>query len=473
MRNERGLTLIATLWIITILTLLAAQFLYSIRLERGIQANLEERIKMDYTARAGVEAFISQLKNDETAYDSLDEEWAQTIEGELPDAMRPEQTLRFQAEVTDELARINLNEADENMISQLLTRAGADETMVQMLAQTVIQTRDEKAFRTVGDLARVEGMTDDLLYGAATAGTQQQEEDVQAEEQEQQPVPLVDSLTVFSLDSNTDAEGNARVNISSADENALSQIQNAEGTQLFTQGEAQAIIAQREQEAFNTIGDLLQAPAVSQQALDNARDRLSTNDDEENRVNINSASQQDLEGVFDDAGVAQDIIRYRDSNGQYGSVDDIRQAPVMTTDEMAGFADKLTTVDGTTVPGLININTAPQEILELLPSMDATKAQAIINRRQVSENQNTGSSGGNSGGQENSTGPFENVGQLLQVEGIDEDTFRELVGRVTYRSQVFKVKSSGIASDDKAIATCVTVLDRSEQTVQFRYWRQD
>ncbi len=463
MRSERGVSLIATLWIITILSILATQFLYSIRLERGIQANLEERIKMQYTARAGVEFFIAQLQNDETPYDALDEEWAQTIEQELPDAMRSEQTLRFRIKVTDELAKININEADEDLISQLLIRAGADQTTVQTLAQAVIQARDEKGFRTVGDLARVEGMTDDLLYGAPNTGAETRTDE------EEQPVPLIQSITVFSLDKNTDAEGNARTNIASADAGALSQIQDAEGNQLFTQGEAQAVVAQREQQEFNTIGDLLETPAVSQQMLDGVRDQLSIDDETDSgdgeKVNINTASQSELEQVFGDAGIAEDIIRHRDAQGDFGSVDDLRQVPVMTTDEMATFADKLTATDESTIPGLINVNTAPQEILELLPNMDANKAQAIINHRQTGDEQKSGT--------QEQGGPFENVGQLLQVQGMDEETFRQLVSRVTYRSQVFQLDASSVALDDKIIGKCLAVVDRSGQTIQIKYWRQD
>ena len=52
---ERGLSLISTLWLLTILSVLATHFLYSIRLEQRAQANFADRTKFHYTAKAGFE----------------------------------------------------------------------------------------------------------------------------------------------------------------------------------------------------------------------------------------------------------------------------------------------------------------------------------------------------------------------------------------------------------------------------------
>ena len=52
---EDGLSLISTLWMLTVLSVLATHFLYSIRLEQRAQANFAERTKFHYAAKAGFE----------------------------------------------------------------------------------------------------------------------------------------------------------------------------------------------------------------------------------------------------------------------------------------------------------------------------------------------------------------------------------------------------------------------------------
>ncbi|MFB3042231.1 MAG: hypothetical protein ACE1ZS_10610, partial [Candidatus Poribacteria bacterium] len=59
--SNRGLSLISTLWILTILSLLATQFLHSIRLEQRAQANFADRTKFYYKAKAGFERTIAML----------------------------------------------------------------------------------------------------------------------------------------------------------------------------------------------------------------------------------------------------------------------------------------------------------------------------------------------------------------------------------------------------------------------------
>ncbi len=466
-KNESGLSLVAVLWIIVILTVIATEFLYSVRLEQRIKDNMLERTKMYYAAKAGLEMFIAQLKEDETPYDALTEEWAEEITGEIEDGMRANNTLEYKITVTDEGSKVHLNQADENMLQGILQLAGvADEEILQTLAQDIISARDDKPFRTVGELLRVEGMTPELLYGtpeqqeAASEQTEEQKTDTDADEQP--ATPLINLITVNSLDKNVDADGQPRVNLNSANQDQLSGIQGPNQEQPISSGEAQAIIDQRDQQQYNNIGELFDAPAVSENMFNNIQDQISVND-EQDRVNINNASAgelQNLQGI--DNGVAEDIIRYRDQQGSFNNVDDIRNAKVVNVDDMRILADKITTSDEQAVPGKINVNRAPAEILQLLPEIDENKAQAIIAYRDVDTESGTNEQGG----------PFENLGQLLDVEGIDSSTFQQIVGLVTYRAYAFMVKSEGIARDNKSIASCTTIIDRTGDVIQKKLWQQ-
>ncbi len=119
----------------------------------------------------------------------------------------------------------------------------------------------------------------------------------------------------------------------------------------------------------------------------------------------------------------------------------------------------------------MNINTAPLEILTMLPGMDETKAQAIVDRRTVAEGQTSVTVSSQQGGQQ--TGPFTSVGQLMDIEGIDENIFRGLIDHVSCRSAVFQIESEGRSLDRKIIQTCTAVIDRSGDRIKTKYWKQE
>jgi competence protein ComEA len=338
-----------------------------------------------------------------------------------------------------------------------------------------VQARGQK-FRTVGDLAKVEGMTPEILYGnsqqqlqqtstttlrSAQGQTQQQSET--SDEEQQSSKPLVDLVTVHSVDKNVDSGGQNRVDINSANQEQLSQIQGENQQQILTSQEAQAIIDRRDQQKYNSIGDLLDTPAVSENMFNQMRDRIST-EDEEGKVNINTADANQLQSLPSmDQGVAEDIIRYRDSQGRFNNIDEIRNAKVVNIDDMKVLSDKVATSNEQVVAGKINVNTAPSEILQLLPGMDETKAQAIVAYRETDTESDQNQQGG----------PFENIGQLLNVEGIDENTFRQIIGLVTYRAHAFTVKSEGVAKDNKVVASCTAIIDRTgNDAIQIKLWKQ-
>ena len=482
-QKKSGLSLVAVLWIVIILTVIATEFLYSVRLEQRIQGNMVERTKMFYAAKAGLETFIAQLRNDETPYDALTEEWAEGITGAIEDGMRANNTLNYKVTVTDEASKINITTADENMLQGALALSGVnDEETAQLLVQAIVQAREQK-FRTVGDLAKVEGMTPEILYGNPQQQLQQTSDQIQQQletddEEQQSGKPLIDLVTVHSVDKNVDAQGQNRVDLNSANQEQLSQIQDENQQPILSSQEAQAIIDQREQQQYEGIGDLFDTPAVSENMFNEISDMITVEDegnneekggggdgggDGESRVNINTAGAEELQNLPSiDQGVAEDIIRYRDSKGEFNNIDEIREAKVVNIDDMRVLSDKITASSEEVVSGKINVNTAPVEILQLLPGMDETKVQAIVAYREAEPE-----------GENQQGGPFENIGQLLNVEGIDENTFRQIIDLVTYRAHAFMVESEGVAEDNKTIASCTAIVDRTgDDAIQIKLWKQ-
>ena len=469
--QQTGLSLISSLWILTVLSVLATQFLYSIRLDQRVQANFADRMKYYYAAKAGFEHTIAILRGDETPYDAAGEEWANPVEGELNDGITVGGTLTYHVEIVDEGSKVNVNTADVNVIRSVLALLGYEEESnptQQSLADAVVQGRP---YRTVRDLARVDGMTTELLYGQQATGLQAQEETTEPDSGTQAAPGLIDLVTVYSIDKNTDSSGQQRANINSADAQRLTQIQGNNNQAVFSDGEAQSLIQQRN---YDNIGALLDARTITEQTFNNLRDRLSVDsqDDNQQLVNINTADAdrlQTLDGI--DQGMAQRIIAHRDSNGNFQNVDQIRDVTLISEDEFRAIVDKITTIDEETVSGLVNINTAPQEILALLPGMDETKAQAIVQRRETPPEDSQQAQALKEQGVEGN--PFTDIAQLLDVQGIDMNTFRQLAGLVTYRSHGFLIEASGIDPLGKTIANCVAVIDRTGQQLIVKYWKQE
>jgi DNA uptake protein ComE-like DNA-binding protein len=466
--NERGLSLVATLWTLTILSVLATQLLHSIYLERRVQANFADRTKFHFAAKAGFEHTIAMLRGDRTPFDSLGEDWAITVEDRVEDGLVEGALLTYQVDITDESSKVNINTAEVNTIQGLLDLLGYEDVQSpdQSLAGSIVASRP---FRSVRDLAKVPGMTTTLLYGRQqpTAGG------LNIEDTEAQNIPgLVEFATVYSVDMNTDASGQNRVNVKSAESQQLIQLRGNNNQPVFSQGEADSLIQQSD--SIESIGDVLDLKAISEQTFNSIRDRIRTDGEEDNEglVNINTADAnqlQTLDGI--DEGIANRIIDHRNTQGNFQSVDAIKDVNLVTTNEFKGIVDGISITDDEILNGLINVNTASLEVLQLLPGMDESKAQAIVTRRE-SEPENNQQTQAQS--QDEIEGnPFTDIGQLLDVEGIDADTFKQIAGLVTYRSHGFLVEAAGIDARGKTIASCIGVIDRTGQTVTVKYWRQN
>ena len=194
--------------------------------------------------------------------------------------------------------------------------------------------------------------------------------------------------------------------------------------------------------------------------------------DDERIVNINTGNEEDLtslDGI--DQDIAERIIDHRNQNGEFEDVDEIKEVKLLTTNDFRTIVDKISTSDEETLSGLININTAPLEVLQLLPGLDENKAQAIITYRESQPED--GQPIQNDEQTEIQGNPFKNIADVLNVEGIDTDSFKEIAGRITYRSYGSMIKSSGIDSRGRTIALCVGVIDRTGDQVQIKYWKQE
>lgn len=464
--NDAGLALITTLWVIAILSILITAYLYDAHLDWRISRRAVEKTQAEYAAKAGISQFQAVLEDDDESYDDAQEDWGQGLNGEMEDPAGTGKVFSYAVSATDMNALIDINSADETVVSSLLQSAGVPEESRTTLAQNIVSARDQRPFLTPGDLARVEGMTNAILYGGQAAPAEGEEA--------QQTTPLINLISVYSVDKNEQSNGTSRTNIASADANTLRQnLTNADGDELLSQNEADALVSYRDDNELESIGNLFDAPAITQETLDDIRDDLSTNDSDDNEdetTNINTADADQLANVDGlDQGTAEAIVRYREENGNYDSVDDIRNAPIFTRDEIRQIADKATVTDDDTLTGVLNINTAEASALALLPNMDNQKAQAIVNQRQA---QQTSNERQGAGAEETaSSNPFRSIGDLLNIDSIDAETFKGIANLVTYRTQAFQLTASGTDPAGAQAATVTAIIDRSGEEISVRFWR--
>ena len=502
-KDQSGLSLVSTLWILMILSILATQLLYSIHIEQRTQRNFLDRAKFHYAARAGFEWTLARMRGDETPFDSLGESWAEPIEGQVEDGIQVGNFLNYRVTITDEASKVNVNIADVGLISNLLAQVGAspDDALTQELANKIVEGQP---YRTVRDLARVEGMTSELLYGVqqtsgftqASTMTQSATTELsgnlgslQATATDEQP-GLVDLATIYSIDASTDPNGEPLVDINTAEAEDLTQINGQQNQPVFTQGEAESLIQQRE---FDKFAALVDVQAVSDEIFNNIQDRLTTedtgeetNDEETNapegqetqqqnengQVNINTADVETFESLPGiDQGIAERIVNHRDTQGTFQNIDAIKEVKMLTRQEFISIVDKITLKDGDTRSGLININTAPAEILALLPGMDPEKANAIVAHR---EEDAPDTSQLQSYTEEEIKGnPFTGISQLSELAEIDFETFREVVDWVTYRSHGYRIEANGVDTAGKIVSTCVGIINRTGDAISVQYWQQD
>jgi len=103
------------------------------------------------------------------------------------------------------------------------------------------------------------------------------------------------------------------------------------------------------------------------------------------------------------------------------------------------------------LPGRINVNTAPREVLMTLPEVDAELADAILEAR-------------------DKRGGLTSIGDLLDVGGLTKEKFAKMEKHVTVRSQVFRIVSYGEAASGLARATIECVVSRGSNGARAVYW---
>jgi len=182
-RNNKGLVIIAVLWMVVVLMVMTAILGRKSRLDMKVCIARMETVRCKWACRAGIEKAIAVLIEDETENDSLLDLWSDNAE-DFNDVML-DQCL-FTVRVTDELSKLNINTATKEQLLGL-------PDMFEEIADAIIDWRDSDdtpsglgvesgyyegltygyrarngPFRTLRELLLVKDVSEELFYGEDT-----------------------------------------------------------------------------------------------------------------------------------------------------------------------------------------------------------------------------------------------------------------------------------------------------------------
>ena len=412
--RESGTVLIVTIWVVLVLAGLALVFARTTRVAAVVSANHVASLQAECIAAGALEYILAQLG------EASQEEMIASQESESYEAMEVgqgyfwilrsnlESDSEFDYGLTDEAGKINVNSASQEMLQRL-------PGMTAELAASIIDWRDEDSDITPGGAENEYYLLDSQPYQCKNA-----------------PLETVDEILLIK--------------------GASEELLYGEDTNL------NGYLDDHEND-----GDESEPP-------DNHNGRLdpgfydyvtvygveaNTDAEGNSRVNVNSASAradlQDLLQQTVDEERALEILGNISSNPDYSSVLDFYFQSRMTFEEFSAIADRLTTSSETTVPGLVNVNTAPQEVLMCLGGLEQSDAEAMLSYRSSNSDQ------------------LGSIAWVTQV--LDQEKAVGIGSYITVRSFQYSADIVCVSGNGRAYKRYKAVVDMRGASPRVVYWR--
>jgi general secretion pathway protein K len=158
--DQRGIALVAVLWVVAILALVAAVFMREARTEIALTRNLAEEAKAEALAEAGVNRAILILLG-------LDETIPWRVDGTVFAFDYNGGTV--QVALQDEGGKIDLNRAGDAVLQGLFTSVGVGQDAAQHLVDAIADFRDADGLRHLNGAEDAEYARAGLPYDAKDA----------------------------------------------------------------------------------------------------------------------------------------------------------------------------------------------------------------------------------------------------------------------------------------------------------------
>jgi type II secretory pathway component PulK len=425
--TRKGLVLVMVLWVVVVLMAIVAVVGRASRLDMKVRLVNTEALRCRWACRAGIETAIGVLDEDTRESDNLLDYWSDNAEDFNDVGL---EQCWFTVKVIDEASKLNVNTATKEQLLAL-------PDMEEKIADAIIDWRDQDdtpseggveggyyenlpfgyairngPFRTIRELLLVKDMTEELFYGEDTNLNKQ----LDYNERDGAESPPADNG-----DDELDEGWIAYLTCYSYDENV-----DAYGNKRVNINEADEGTLER------SLGiRASQAKWIV-----------------ENRRNNNYESIADL--------INKDSPE-KPQDRQEGGSDEAEPLDLQTFDSIA---DKITVSNDDKVPGRVNMNTASKEVLTALLGGDQPAEDLAVNIM----NYRDGLIGG-----------MQSIAEIMQVESVDIDTFKEIAEHITTRSDVFTIRCVATADRNGTNGTTLrteAVVDRSSRPCEVLYWYQ-
>ena len=157
------------------------------------------------------------------------------------------------------------------------------------------------------------------------------------------------------------------------------------------------------------------------------------------RINVNTGNQQQRAQRLLQAGFSQQASAIITARNNWASIGEIAAATGLTPEDQQRVLDYLAVNGQPRIAGLMNINTASEELLSTVPGITPDIAQAIVQRQ----------------GQ-----GFASLGELATIPGVTAQVLQQAAGSLTTISQSFIVRVIGLAGESTvALEAIVDVAD--------------
>lgn len=149
--GQEGIALLLVLWMVILLTVIVGQFCYSMRTEVNITRNFRDRTKGYYLARAGLNRAIQVLiyqhatgSSGSSADESKAEERGWRVNADIPAVSFADG--RFKLWINDERGKINLNEADQDLLTMMVNGFDIPDQQRFTIVSSILDWRDNDDF---------------------------------------------------------------------------------------------------------------------------------------------------------------------------------------------------------------------------------------------------------------------------------------------------------------------------------------
>lgn len=217
-----GSVLIITIWTLLFLSFFCLTLGRAVSTKLNIAGHIKNRAVAYYLAKAGVQAAIQVLNDDQTRYDSLNDVWSddEKLFKEVK-LLTGDYSVSYPAPqpkygLIDEERKMNINTASKEALSALLIAAECPDPQASQLASCIIDWRDEDSEPLVGGAEDIYYSSLAVPYNCKDAGFQSPEELLLVKDMTDEIfLKIKDKVTVF---------GDGSVNINTAEKDILSAI---------------------------------------------------------------------------------------------------------------------------------------------------------------------------------------------------------------------------------------------------------